>query len=263
MVKFDFTIDPAANPWTVNHGLGDSFPFWVVFDTDGEYLFPISVVATSEDILTINWDEDTAGSGVILSSIDIVTFASTSSFTDLATVKPALGLAADDSTEDAKLTRLIVGISEAMRNYMGVNVLELAHVDELHNGQGTNILLLKEYPVLAASGVVVKVDDVVVTGTNYVVDNDTAIIQRKSGSNFPDGVGNLKVTYVSGTADGVPQDLNLACVKQVLYERRFQNAGNAISMSTANIPGVLFEVYRNTVWAEGVQPVMDRYRRRA
>ena len=71
------------------------------------------------------------------------------------------------------------------------------------------------------------------------------------------------MTYLSGFSDGVPQDLNLACVKQVLYERRLQSDRHTIALVNASIAGVFSETYLTDEWAQGVKPILDRYRKRS
>jgi hypothetical protein len=264
MASFPFTFDTPTNPWVITHNLDDSNVFWVIYDSSGEYLLPTSAVATSLNVFTFTFDEAITGAGSILSVLDLVTFASTQSFTDLVTVKNALGLVADDSSQDSKLTRLIVGVSESMKNYMRRSIVETAHTAETHSGRGKQCLILNHYPVVAASGVSVSVDGDLFASANYVIDEEAAILQGSpSGNVFPSGVGNITVTYVSGSVDGVPQDLNLACVKQVLYELRLQNDRHTIALSNASITGVFSETYLTGEWAQGVEPILSRYRKRS
>lgn len=261
MSTFDFTFTNETTV-AVNHGLGDEHPFWILYDVNGEYILPTSAVATSEDVFTFTFDAATSGAGTILSVLDLVTLGSAQAFTDLTTVKQALGLAANDSSEDATLTRLIAGVSEAMKSYMRREIVETAHSDEVYNGNGKDRIVLSSYPVVAASGVAVTIDGSAWDSSNFVVDYDAGILQGKpAGNTFEKGIGNVKVTYVSGYSGGVPQDLNLACVKQVLYERRLQNNRHTIGLSTSSIVGVSFEAYRSDEWAQGVKQTLDRYRR--
>ena len=80
---------------------------------------------------------------------------------------------------------------------------------------------------------------------------------------FQKGVGNLSVDYVSGFSSGVPQDLNLATVKQVSYEFRLRGDRNAISLARSRIDGVLEDVFITSEWAQGVESVLQRYQRRS
>lgn len=264
MATFTQTFTVATNPWEVTHNLGDSNVFWVVYDDSGEYLLPTSAVATSDNVFTFNFDTAITGTAVILSILDLISFASTQPFTDLATVKQALGLAADDSSEDTSLTRLIAGVSEEMKNYMRRQIVETAHTDEAYDGQWQNRLVLRNFPVIAASGVSITVDDAAFASTNFAVDYGSGILlTTPTGTTFPGGVQNVKVTYVSGEADGVPQDLNHACVKQVLYERRLQNARHTIALANSSIAGVFSETYITGEWAPGVERILMRYRKRS
>ena len=262
MAAFSFTISSPTNPWTITHNLGDSHPFWIIFDDAGEYIFPTSAVATSADVFTFTFDTALTGGGRILSVLDLVSSASAASFTDLATVKSALGIDADDDSQDESLSRLIAGVSEAMKNYMRRLIVETTHSAEKYHGNGKDSLVLKQYPVVSGA-VTVRVDDSAFDPDDFAVDAAAGVIECMPGVVFPRGVANVEVDYVSGYAAGVPQDLNLACVKQVLYERRLQGGRDQISLSSSTIIGAVSESYRLEEWAQGVSPTMDRYRRRA
>lgn len=263
MSSFSFSFSTPSNPWVVNHDLGDSNPFWVTFDPSGEFILPTSAVATSPDVFTFTFDSAITGSGRILSVLDLVSFGSAASFTDLATVKQCLGLDANDSSQDEQIARLIAGVSQNMKSYMRRAIVETPHVGEIHSGNGRTELLLREFPVVAASGITILEDGSALDPSSFVVDYAAAIVQRKDGLTFNPGVGNLSVDYVSGFAEGVPQDLNLAAVKQVLYELRLKGDRNAISLARSKIEGVVEDVYLTGDWAQGVESVLRRYQRRS
>ena len=260
MSAYNFTIDTPTNPWVIAHELGDSRPFWSIYDSTGESILPTSAVATSEDVFTFTFDEPITGGGSILSVLDVVSFASSASLTDLATVKSALGIAASDSSENESLSRLIVGVSEAMKNYMRRRIVETAHAAETYNGNGRSALILRERPVLVASGVEVSIADSELPSADYVVDYAAGMLECQPGIIFPRGVGNVAVSYVSGYEDGVPADLNLACVHQVIYERRLHGSRDQIALLNSTIAGAVSESYRTDPWAQGVRETMARYR---
>lgn len=260
MAAFSFTISTPTNPWVIAHNLGDTHPFWIILSTAGEYILPTSAVATSENVFTFTFDTAVTGSGRILSVLDTVSFASAESFTDLATVKSVLGIPASDSSEDASLSRLIAGVSEAMKNYMRRLIVETTHTAEVHNGNGKDALVLKQFPVVSGA-VTIRVDDEVFDPDEYAVDAAAGVIEAMPGIAFPRGIANVEVDYVSGYENGVPQDLNLACVKQVLYERRLQGDRDQIALANSTIIGAVSETYRLEEWAQGVRGTLDRYRR--
>jgi hypothetical protein len=263
MSSFSFTFDSPTNPWVITHGLNDEHVFWVLYDDAGEFILPTSAVATSADLFTFTFDTAITGSGRILSVLDLVSFASAASFTDLTTVKQCLGLDANDSSQDELIARLIAGVSENMKSYLRREIVETTHVGEIHSGKGKSDLLLNEFPVVAASGITITQDSQEIDSGSFVIDTDASIVHLKDGLTFNTGVGNLSVDHVSGFTDGVPQDLNLATVKQVLYELPLKGDRNAISLARSKIDGVLEDVYLTDEWAQGVQGVLDRYRRRS
>jgi hypothetical protein len=263
MSSFSFTFNTPTDPWTINHGLGDPNPFWVIYDNSGEFILPTSAVATSADVFTFTFDSPITGSGRILSVLDLVSFGSTASFTDLTTVKQCLGLDANDSSQDEQIVRLIAGVSQNMKNTMRREIVETPHMGEVYSGNGKSELLLNEFPVVAASGVAIQQDGSTLDPTSFIVDAAASIVHLKDGGTFDLGVENLSVDYVSGFSDGVPQDLNLATVKQVLYELRLKGDRNAISLARSKIDGVVEDVYLTADWAQGVRSVLDRYQRRS
>lgn len=263
MSSFSFSFETSTNPWTVTHDLNDPNPFWVIFDASGEFILPTSAVATSPDVFTFTFDSAITGSGRILSVLDLVSFAAAASFTDLATVKQCLELDASDSSQDEQIARLIAGVSQNMKSYMRREIVETAHTGEIHSGTGKSELLLNEFPVVTATGITIQQDGSALDSGSFVVDDAAAIVHLTDGLTFNAGVGNLSVDYVSGFAEGVPQDLNLATVKQVLYELRLKGDRNTISLARSKIDGVVEDVYLTDDWAQGVESVLRRYQRRS
>jgi hypothetical protein len=125
---------------------------------------------------------------------------------------------------------------------------------------GRTTIFLNEYPVLTASGVVVRNEGTVVSGTDYVVKANSGIVQLKSGTFSAEPCG-VSVDYIAGFSE-VPDDLNHACVKQVVYELGRQGTNNlTLGLKSSTIVGVLAETYLTDEWAPGVKETLLRYLR--
>jgi len=256
---YSFTFDTPSNPWVVTHNLDDPSPFWVAYSSTGEVIFPESVVATDANTLTITFDSPIAGSGAVFSVLQFTATGATNAFTTVNAVKLFLGLDSTDTEQDLPIAVTISAVTETMKRFMDREILQQEILDELHDAEGGTTLFLQQYPVITTSGITVRSDDVVVSGTDYVVKADPGIVKLKSGSfsNEPCGVS---VDYVGGFAE-VPGDLNYACVKQVAYELRLRGDRDAISLARSKIDGVVEDVYLTGDWGQGVEDALSRYQR--
>lgn len=96
------------------------------------------------------------------------------------------------------------------------------------NGNGTSTLLLRARPVEVHE---VEADGVVLDPGDYWQDRDSGIIRLKGGGWFPDGLGNIKVTYTHGW-DPIPEDIqdavleHAATMARVLAHLQQNSAGS-------------------------------------
>lgn len=140
--------------------------------------------------------------------------------TNLTRVRQFLAMESD-SSKDAILTNLIAGVSKRGQIVMGRAVVSTALVAELHEGDGaSDVIQLREFPVIVPPAVVVRHLGTVVPSTDYQVVADRGwLVKAKSGASSPWPTGRLgiEVDYTAGFAD-VPEDLVKAATTQVAYE---------------------------------------------
>ena len=262
MAAFTFSYT-AATEITVVHGLADSNAFWVLYDENGEGFFPDPGSPTVVDSNTMTFSFGSTaitGTGQIISILDIVAGAASSSFTTIQACKDWLNITTSGS--ETQLAISIGAVTSEMQNYMDRLILKTTHTDERHNGNGQSAILLDQYPVTVtgSNAPVVRQTDLVVDSDDYFADGDTGVVQLKATRFITSRWPQVSVDYESGFVDGVPADINQATVKQVAYEWRLQGDREDLSLASSTVVGVLVDVYRTDRWAQGVEEVLDRYK---
>lgn len=157
--------------------------------------------------------------------------------TTLDDFKTHLGITSDD--EDTRLATVLCGIEQAVKDYCGNDILS-AEATEYYDGTGDGELVLKRRPVTAISTVRVDAQGAYGNGSNVFGDttewefgsgytigslvetsrqNDGILKSLKGRApgwamrpglgEWPEGVGNIKVTYTAGYSS-TPDDLKLA-----------------------------------------------------
>lgn len=122
----------------------------------------------------------------------------------------------DSTTRDAELTRVLEGVSRLIRRRLP-GPIEIQNVSEMHDGQGTQSLILDHYPVvdvvsLAVGDHAVDVDTEKAAGELLVI--PPSEVWRVNG--FGDGERSVQITVQAGLYDAdapeavVPEDLALA-----------------------------------------------------
>lgn len=110
--------------------------------------------------------------------------------------------------------------------------------DEVHNGDGTPFLYVKYPPIVSVTSVEVgSTTPTALTSTSYKVFDDhielinsptSPLSMSMSGvrATFPEGVGNILVTYVSGLAT-VPGIVELTATQMIAEISKFNQRGGA------------------------------------
>jgi uncharacterized phiE125 gp8 family phage protein len=101
----------------------------------------------------------------------------------------------DFNDEDALLDRLITQATAIIQRKYQRDLIQATYTDEEYNGEGHDLLFIRNFPVQSVTSL--KVDDVALDPSEYTVSKYTGIIKRKSGY-FPEGWGNIKVSYTGG-----------------------------------------------------------------
>ena len=189
--------------------------------------------------------------------------------TTLALVKAYANITGTDSGRDAVLEDLIDGASAQMENYLHRIITSATYTSEKIDGNHfTDSLILKNYPVTTFTSL--TENGVAVSAATFDVDMDAGIIYRVAGSWWTsDGVTAgwisgrriYAATYIAGYT-AVPEDLANACARQVILEwKRSGIKGDRIGLVTTQLSDGSTATYSKDAWAEGVQEVLDQYRR--
>mgnify|MGYP000844096789 CR=1 FL=1 len=192
--------------------------------------------------------------------------------TTVARVKTFLDISG--SSLDTILGTLLNGASEAMQSYMDRRIPQAAYTGEKLSGSGfTSALCLRHYPVASSPALVLTLNGSTVDSSLYDLDLDTGMIHRVSSAaaawltdaedgvpSWPRGKRIYSAAYTAGYAT-VPEDLQNAAIRQTALEfKRSKPGGDRIGLAGTTLD-VAQGQYLTGPWAEGVQAVMDRYRR--
>jgi len=104
---------------------------------------------------------------------------------------------------------LIDRAQSLIEGYCGREFEEAAH-SELYDGNGREVLTLRNYPVSSVSAVYLVCDDEESEITDYEVDEADGVLTRDEG--WPQGYRNIKVEYTAGYST-VPAELKAICLE--------------------------------------------------
>jgi len=171
--------------------------------------------------------------------------------TTLAKLKAHLGLPSNDTAKDAVLSVIIAGSSRYIETQTARHFELQSHTLKL-DGDGTDMLMLPEYPVLmdgdepAISVLKIGDTDILseIASGDVDVDSKAGILYRSAG--WLEGRRNITITFSAGyilpgesagsgeeDAPDLPDELELACIRLSarVYERR--TAEGVSNVSTA------------------------------
>lgn len=187
-----------------------------------------------------------------------------------------LGTIAANSTEETILTNLINQLTEFVENYIGARIHKTTYTQELYDGTGTDTLLLKQYPVVVASGLVLEVrtsglneDDWETEDSNlFYLDYSTGIIRFIPGRVFIKGYQKYRATYTAGfdydntttfLSDTEGADLEYAAWK--LIATAWNERKGSLGIQSESI-GDYRVVYARTAFeSPEIKEVLDKYKR--
>lgn len=147
------------------------------------------------------------------------------------------------TTDDALLASLVTDASAYIQDSLSRDVIQKTYTNEVYHGNGTNRLVLRQYPIQSVTSIVVTdpSSKVQTTLTDFWFDDRT--IYLGSGS-FTQGAGNVKVTYVAGYTS-IPQDMKRATIELTAFMYRSrtrigsaskQLGGETGSFNTSDFP---------------------------
>lgn len=123
------------------------------------------------------------------------------------------------STHDTLLTRLVSDMSKWCQEYTNRDLVSKTYngetKNEIYDGEGGNVLCLRQYPVTSLVSVWDDLDrdyesaDLIASADIHLK-AEAGIIVLDNGVVFQEGIGNVKVSYVAGYTT-IPGDLEYAC----------------------------------------------------
>lgn len=136
-------------------------------------------------------------------------------WTSLANVKEVLKIT--DVDRDSLITNIINRSYKILETYLG-RVMKSATYTEYYDGDGSETLLLEQYPIISVTSL--YDDPERVFGSDTLLDPSNYLIYKERGSIklyndesvFMCGLQNIKVIYVAGYAT-MPGDLEDACIQ--------------------------------------------------
>lgn len=167
--------------------------------------------------------------------------------TTVAKVKEYLGLTG--TTEDALLGGLVDWATDFVHSYCG-RYFPQASYDEYYDGDGTDGLLLRQYPVVSVASV--EIGGVQLDPASYALYAQLGLVRLKGGV-FPRGKKNVRLQYTAGYST-IPKDLEQAAVELVAikyYDRGVDRLGLEARGGTRYLPQMPQEI----------RTVLDLYRR--
>lgn len=133
--------------------------------------------------------------------------------------KEYAGFDVSDASKDVYLSSEIELLESEVLNYLGRS-LEIAEYTEYYDGDATDKLILKQYPIIEVDELK-KLEDTVYVDIEY----DRLLIRdfylQITGNYFPRGVQNIEVVYTAGYSE-IPGDIKTAC-KQ-LFSLRWKDS---------------------------------------
>ena len=172
--------------------------------------------------------------------------------TTLANVKSWLGIT--NTSDDALLAQLITGYSQFVTEYCSRDFVQTTYTDQIYDGSGSSVLVLRQYPILSISAI--SIDGVAVPSTSFSHNGRAVLL--KTGQVFTSSYGNVSVSYQAGYST-IPTGLERAVIE--LIGQRYtekdrighaskQLAGETVSFITAamlNSVREALEMYINRV----------------
>ena len=195
--------------------------------------------------------------------------------TTLATAKSHLSISPSDALQDVRIELMINAASEKIERYTNRILVSQGTITELQHGRRENILLLKQWPIIAISAVSIDYTAAHTAPANVLAASDYAISDDLNSvllinQTFPVGFNNIKVSYTAGYTV-VPSDLELACLWLVEWYYLMRTRGDmgrtTISKGGESV-GVLekmptmiaemLEFYKRTEFAAINSPIRNR-----
>lgn len=183
-------------------------------------------------------------------------------WTTVAAVKQALKIDSGDNDHDNEIEALINACYLMLEAYIH-HPLKAADYTEYYDGDSTNSLVLRKYPINSVASIYDDVTrewaaDTLIESTDYVIDNEEQIGSVRLFQNtiiFSSGVKNIKITYNAGYTT-IPNDAARACIMLVSY---YFNRQGSEGMTAQSIGGKS-ESYTDEALPLYIRQMVNKYK---
>lgn len=162
-----------------------------------------------------------------------------------------------NANADTRLTAILNSAEQFFLMRIRRNIEETEYTEK-YNGDGTQTLVLKRWPVTDFSEL--KVSDEVIDSADYTVDSVNGVVKINAGT-FTCGFQNVEVTYKSGylVAD-IPLEIKMA-IAEIVQKKyvQFDKKGETYS-SEAFFGGSL--VFKDSDLTDYTNQVINTYKRK-
>lgn len=169
------------------------------------------------------------------------------------------------ATEDTVIENMINRASSFANNFTQRSLLQRSN-SESYSGDGTDILILKNYPVSSISDI--RIDDGTYGGLapdptssdDYVFERSSGIIKFKNGVVAVNGFSNVSVAYVAGyTLATVPASVQEAVLLYVGNAYRSQYLGQRFGATSEHV-GDRSTTYSNEEIMNQIKGLLNTHR---
>ena len=148
----------------------------------------------------------------------------------------------DKGEDNELLDQLIASVTSIFTSYCGIDQFQSKEYTEYQDGNGTLFLFPNRTPIISVSHLYLDSDWAFESGSEFAIGVYTVIDNRYIAMRediLTEGIQNVKIVYTAGYVT-VPQDIQLACIKEVGKE--FQRKGEQdITNRSLNDGSVTFE----------------------
>jgi hypothetical protein len=176
----------------------------------------------------------------------------------------------DNAQDEEELERLITVAQGLFEQYCGRKFDE-ATFTEYWNGDGTDLLFVKNYPIISITSIHDDTGDhtygasTLIDPTTYAIINDNHV--QMYASLFNKGVNNIKIVYVAGYSDEtvgthvpIPKELRQACIAQVGWMFK-QGEGFQYGVNTKTLDDGSIGFIETSALLPSVRETLRLYRR--
>jgi hypothetical protein len=172
-------------------------------------------------------------------------------------------LGVSDNADDGRLEMYINMATDFIENYCQRRFKTGNYVDEVYSGDGSDSLVLKNYPITALTSIQKNTaynnssNWETVSTEDYFYDSLSGVVENIG--RFTIGRNNFKITYAGGYTT-IPYDLQYACMVIVEAMYRKKKSGGVISESLGD-HSVTYAQYSSVVAGDPeAQAILDKYR---